>query len=742
MNTTTEAASAIDAGIAADNPQLARDIADVRRWADRVGKGRKFDEEALKQYAKDRRYARGDSGFSVDANILGTFIDILVAFLYAKDPEVDVLPAKATEPPGIDAIRDAAELDIDQDPRVQQAAQKGANAGSWAALAMGAPPDALMMETAQAEAAAMREQVIAERFEAMQAAYRKRQRDNKAFAETAELVISRLWAQAKIKARAKPSVRSALTIGVGWMKASWQERTGQDPLTRQRIADLRDNIAKAAKLRQDLEDQGGMPQEEAGLVGRVVEGVKSIASRAFGSGDTKQQETLADYEAQLAALESQAERVIARGFAIDFVNGEDITVAPGFEITRYLDAPWMDHRIPMPVDDIVAEFKLTKEQAAKVHRYKYRKPVMQKDESPLAAQNIEARDADPFEDGTGEDGGEWGMVHETWDRDANLVRTWVEGLPTWARPSMAPTATSRFYGFFLLAYGEIDGQRHPQSLVSRSAKLVDEYNRIGSAEREHRARVKPKMMFRKGQINGDETMRIVNGETAEYVGVETTQPNTPLSDLFYAVQYPQIDPALYDRSRIVAELERLWGIQEALSGGITVDKTATEASIQQSGMQARTGAQRDTLEDVLSELALFTAEIAMASLTHEDVVTMIGPDAMWPEATGPEDLARLVNVDIRAGSSGKPNTTAEREAWASLLPMLQQGIQRIGLLRNSTPADMADAEESLLRMTIERSGDRLDIEALLPKAGPEPMLPAIPGDPSSAQPASTPALPA
>lgn len=702
--------TAIDQGLADANPQQAAECAEVKRLTERVEKTRQFDEEALKQYARDRRYARGDSGFSVDANILGTFIDILVAFLYAKDPDIDVLPAKATEPPSLEALRDAAAVDVDQDPRVVQAGQQAASVASWGALAMGQNPGEVGQQAGQMAAEMMREQVITERFEELQAAYRKRQRDNKAFSETLELVISRLWAQAKLKARAKPMVRSALSIGVGWLKASWQARTGHDPITRQKIADLRDNIAKAAKLRQDMDEQSG----------------------------TELDVTMRDYQAQLTALQGEAERVIARGMAIDFVNAEDITVAPGVELNRYLDAPWIDHRIPMLVEDAMAEFKLTKEQGASLTRYKQRKPVMTANESPLATDNIAANDADQFQEGGGEVG-DWCMVHETWDRDANTIRTWIEGLKVWARPPAAPVATTRFYGFFMLPLGEIDGQRHPQSLVARSAKLVDEYNRIGSAEREHRARIKPKTLFRKGQIGGEQASVIIGAETGEFVPVEMTNPNGPLADLFYPLPYPELDPALYDRSRIRNELETIWGIQEALSGGIDVAKTATEAQIQQSGMQARTGAQRDALEDVLAELALYTAEVALASLDEEDVRAMIGPDAMWPQFESPDDLARLVNVDIRAGSSGKPNTTADREAMAALLPLLQSGVQRIGMLRNSTPADMADAEEALLRLVIERSGDRIDLESLLPTAGPAmpmPMPGAAPTNPAVADPAA------
>lgn len=694
----------LEAGIDAANPEAAAIAKEVKRWAERVEKTRKHDDAARLQYARDRRYARGDSGFAVDANLVGTFIDILKAFLYAKDPDVDVLPAKNAEPPTLEALREAAEVDVDQDPRLQQAAMQAQQAPAMAeALAGNAVADQVE-QVAPVLLEQLREQIIMERVEAMQAEYRRRQRDAKAFAETLELVIGSLWRKGRLKPRAKLMVGSGLTIGPGWLKATWQERRGHDALTRQSIRDLRDNINKLAAKRAELDEVGAVDL------------------------DLKRRE-VAD---QLAALEAKVEPVIARGFAIDFVEAEDMTVAPGVPLTSYLDAPWIDQRIPMLVDDADAEFILTAHEKKKLTRYKPRKPSMIGNESPGAVEGLDAKDADAFEDGGGdaEGLGEWCMVHETWDRDANVVRTWIEGLNKWVRPPTPPTPSSRFYGFFLLALGEVDGQRHPQSLVSRSAKLVEEYNRIGTAEREHRMRVKPKILVRGGQVGDGQMVRIVNGETAEFVIVETTQQNVPLSELFHDLKYPAIDPGLYDRQRIVNELERIWGVQEALAGSVSVAKTATEAEIQQGGMQARTGAQRDTLEDVLTELAQYTAEIAVQRLDDADAREIAGPGAMWPQVTKVEDLARLVQVEIRAGSSGKPNTSAEREAMAALLPVLQGGIQTIGMLRQSTPLDVADAHEALLRLVIDRTGERIDLDALLPKAGP--VLPAVPGtDPNA-----------
>jgi hypothetical protein len=716
--------TAMQAGVdAGTNPEYLKQAADVQKWQDKVDAVQKFDIPALKQYALDRRYARGDSGFDVDSNDMGTFIDILSAFLVAKDPDLDVLPATATEPPSLDALRDAAAQMMDQDPQVQAAGQIAtqlAQAAQQLDPSKVAPPD-----IAQQAMDAKKEELIHQQFEVLQAAYQKRQRQNKDFAETLEVVVSRMLKVGKLKRRGRKMVRSSLTIAVGWLKASWQERMGSDPIILQKIADLQDNISKAALLKSRMQDQSGDELEA----------------------------TTADYARQLTALQGQVERVVARGLAIDNVAGEDMTIAADVDVADYLDSPWICHTIAMRADDAQAEFKLTdpdgKSRFGQATRYTQRKPVMRKNETPLAGDKIQAADASRFTTGadSGQDAddkgvGEWVMVREIWDRDGNTVLTTIKGMKCWIRQPIAPVATERFYPFFLMPLGEVDGQRHPQSLISRSMKLVDDIARQASNERTHRTRAIPKTWFNEGQLMPECAKKLEGATTLEMVGLQFTNPNTDINTVLRPIEYPAMDGALYDDSRLRAKLERIWGVQEALSGTISVKKTLGEAEIQESGRQARTTAQRDILDEVFTELAQYTAEVALAKLTHEDVIQMVGPDAMWPAYNGPDDLARMVNIDIRAGSSGKPNTSAEREAWSTLLPMLQQGISQIGQLRNSSPADLADSLETLLRMTVERTGDRLDIDSLVPPPGPPP-LPVDPNAPpqtGAPPPAGAPAM--
>jgi len=57
---------------------------------------RSFDKDARKEYAQDRLYASGKANpeWAVDANMIGTFIDILVSFLFAKNPDISSAPGE------------------------------------------------------------------------------------------------------------------------------------------------------------------------------------------------------------------------------------------------------------------------------------------------------------------------------------------------------------------------------------------------------------------------------------------------------------------------------------------------------------------------------------------------------------------------------------------------------------------------------------------------------------------------
>jgi hypothetical protein len=244
----------------------------AKEWLKKIKDARDFDENARARYAIDRAYADDERGdFTVLLPIAGTYIDILKAFLFARDPDVDVQPADSTQPPPMAAVMDMARTQIAQDPQtmalLQQAGQaaqqqafetglsqiKSAAAQGQTAPQPGVGPDGQPTTGLPPDPNKVGEDAMKSKFsELMQAKideimkpYSMKLADAKQFGQTLQTIISHVWKTADLKGGAKKQLGSALTIALGWLKITWQERDGTDPITTTRIADLKDNLWQA-----------------------------------------------------------------------------------------------------------------------------------------------------------------------------------------------------------------------------------------------------------------------------------------------------------------------------------------------------------------------------------------------------------------------------------------------------------------------------------------------------------------
>lgn len=523
-----------------------------------------------------------------------------------------------------------------------------------------------------------------------------RTEDAKDLARTLEIVIDSLWKKGRLKAVADPFVRSGLSVGIGWFKAAWHRETERDPATDQQIGTLQQQIADLQSTERQL-TEGYAPNPD---------------------------DLRAQYEQQLAALESSVEQVISSQLVLDFIRAEDMQCAVSLPCLRdYVTSPWNAQRIFMPLADAKAAYPEHAERLDSATKfYNVRQTDTEKQ-----ADSVASSDADAYSTGTSgqatADGDEACVcLWEIWNLKTRQFATIAVGLKRYLSDWVTPDQDStRFYPFFQWAPLWVDGRRHPQSLVDRSRELLDEYDRIRTNYREHRRRSIPKLGFDADAVEAGEADKMKAGAIGEMIPLNLNgqSPNTVL----FPIQYNQIDPALYDTSTIRSELELIWGIQEALSSTITVAKTATEADIQQQGTESRIGYARDTLDEVLSDFALYTAELAMSpnGLTHDDVVAIAGPEAFWVNIEDLSMLGALVAVDIRAGSSGKPATAMKQQQWSVLLPQLQQAVMQIGKLRQSPDTEIADKLEQLVVETIKRTGDTgIDPYSIIPQVQMQP----------------------
>jgi hypothetical protein len=645
-----------------------RELASVKKAVQEYDQARAFDKLARRQYAIDRRYAAGtaDNRFAVNTNLIGSFIDILTSFLYARNPDVSVKKA----------------------PQVNDAG------------------------TAQLED----------------------------FARTVEIVVSKLWKQGRLKDSARRMVRSALSTGPGWLKVVLICEGTNIPQMQEDLNDARDNLAKLTQLQAELSAQVG----DGSLIdeaGNPIEPPTAELEPGVPLSPEQIDQKTTEAQELMESLQNKIEVAVRKYLAIDFVSSECMQVSLDVRhISDYRNAAWISNDIYRTEEEAKALFpRLKDEDFATAKKYYQKRSGSSVNIDPLTIIDsgntvITEADADQFTAGT--DGSNSGddatpglpflKVVERWDHRTNHIYTWIDGVKRWAVDPYQPDyPAARFYPYFMVAFYEVDGERHPQSLSWRLHKLQDEYAISRSAFRLMRQRAAPGVLFNATGLSDDDVAKIVRGTEQEYIPLKPTNPETPIQNLFAEKPVSKIDPRMYDNTAILSDMEKVAGVQEALQSSTSPEKTATEAEIQQTGFASRTTADRDCLEEVLSEMATYTAQLAIGGIPTKDVQRMAGPGAYWPEGMALDDLLTMVELEITAGTTGKPKSMGDREAWGVLLPQIKECIMQMQQAIMTGNIPLANSLKELLRETMLRMGDDTDIDRFVPQIPEMPVAPPL-----------------
>lgn len=545
--------------------------------------------------------------------------------------------------------------------------------------------------------------------------------DVRGFGRTCEILVNNNWRKRRgysgIKGRIKRCVRGTLTVGFAWLKAAMQIDMARDPVMETRINDLQDNLAEIDRKIREAEE-GNYP---------------------CASEELHREELTIELQAAQAKLEVER----AQGMVYANPRIEDVFVSGEIrELCDYLEADRITHRTWWRVERVAARYGLTAEQLKGAQRY----TLIGEAAAPKHVTENEQ--------------GEWLAVLERWDKQAGVVHTWVLGTDFLLRPSSPPNpSSSRFYPFFLMAWQWVDDTRLPLSDVAQWAPLQDEYNSVRSNFKEHRRRSMPGLVGNGAVINEGDANKLTSNESNELVLLQGIDPSIPIGNLIVEKKNAAIDPALYDTRPILYDLDVVSGVQEAARQAIKTPKTATEAEIQEASGAGRTTERVDSIEDFMGDLAQYEVELMAQCLTIEQVLTICGPGAVWPEDLSIDEIHQLVNIEIRAGTTGKPDTAKQQQAWGVLAPMIEAMLEKIWALReqamggaivdpatgqmvqqppNPMAAAKADALEELLKETVKRSDDRIDVTRFLPPdtvtpaqqmpapAGPVPGMPGAP----------------
>lgn len=657
------------------------------------------------QMASDRRYVHTDVMMPqvVDAvctNLVLRNQYIRLTQTYAKDPDLSVQPKRLLEPvPALEAI-------VDQ----------------MSAQAVQADYDEAMIQ------------------------FRAYLHKLGLFGRTVEVLVKHFADECQMRSLLLGEIQDATTVGLAWLKVSWIESLGQDPIGAKRPNDFQDTVNRYTRMvdqfdKAEFTEDDQRHKQMTDLSENIRNKVRAEAWKTQAWGDQDPREM----RSQLA---SQGERMprlditeIPRfqGFTIDPIQPEDLrfdwTVTRPEEFRR---CRWMAHCVRMTWDKIAEDFGMTMDDL-NAHRVDKR---WEKGGDPrIGGRTTELVTSDPAdrdENGKGIND-DRPIVWERWDRAQNRVYVWVEGTDRFLADYEPEVVSSYWYPFFPLYFNRVTGKALPMSDTKLQRQLNDEFNMLRTHDREGRRAAYNKYIVAKGFFSEEE---MKNLKSCPPEGVIECERADEVAKYFSRVIGSNYNVALYDTNKVRMDLDAMSGISAAARGVTGAANFAIEEKSAQDTAQAEGDRHRESVENHLGEIFRHMAEILVEVFPESNAKAIAGPGAYWPHLDR-ATLWRALQLDIEAGSTGKPDRArkiAELQqvsgALAQMLP-LSPGYQFKILEWTRDFMDAMDsrknAEDYIERIPLQ-SPPTADIANAAGAATEQQMLQSVATQPANGQP--------
>lgn len=482
--------------------------------------------------------------------------------------------------------------------------------------------------------------------------------------KTLEILFSYFMAESQptFKSQMKALVRRMLTTGVGYVKLGFQREMQRRPEISARMNDVQVRLDHLERLAKEATD-----------------------------GDLK--DTAAEYEELILSMKEltqQPDMIVREGLMFDFPDATAIIVDPRCKQLRgFIGARWIAHQMFFSPDEVMEI---------------YRKDV----KDSYTGYQVKGRSHDSSRKGMADSDGdkskspEEGMVcvYEIYDKPSGLVYTVAEGFKDFLKePAEPELKLETFWPVFSLVCNEVehDKEIYPPSDVHLMRSMAHEYNRAREGLREHRKANRPTYLTPAGMLEEEDKAKLAARPAHGVITIQGMQSGQKSEDLVTPLKTVGIDPNLYEVGTVFDDVQLAVGAQEA-QFGTTGGATATENSIAESSRMSALGAQVDELDSFMSEIARSAGAIMFQQMSAEQVKKIAGPGAVWPELTA-QEIADEVQLEIEAGSTGKPNQAAELRNIERVLPYI---IQIPGI-----------DPKWLAKEVLKRMDDKLDLDAAL-----------------------------
>ena len=629
-------------GIRRDTPQPENARAQlVSVWQDRVRRGRKHWDYAFKRMRNDMRFVRG---YQWPGQTRESKEDRYVANIALRNASQRVAALYAKNPKAVAHRRHTLDFRVwDGNPDSLMQAQQ------VLMLAQQMGPQGMMMPEVQQ---AM--EILQDVQEGMQ----RKELFNK-MGKTLEVVYEHQVQEQRpsFKKSMKKLVRRTVTTGVGYLKLGYHRAFERKPEDEARITDISEQLNTLQRLIADQQD-------------RVTNTEQSEAE---------------ELRLLLQQAQQEAELVVREGLDITYPRSTSIIPDPAcMSLDGFLGCRWVAEEFLLSPDKVKELYSVDLGKHFTRYSEQYK-------DTGEPAQSVPEEDPPEVRD---ED---MACIWEVYDKYTGLVYTLADGHPDFLEEPAAPRVrTERFWPWFTLMFNEVEDEYDifPPSDVALLKDMQVEHNVSRQRLREHRDAARPKHATSKGVLDEQDKTLLTESDAHTVVELNGLQPGQKISDVLQQVPHAPIDPNLYEVNSFFEDTLKVVGQQEANLGG-AAGITATESSIAEASRMTAVGSNIDDLDDFLTEVARIASQILLLEMDVATVEEIAGPGAVWPELSA-ADVARELWLEVRAGSSGRPNKSQEIQNFERLAPFL---IQIPGL-----------NPKWLLEQAVERLDDRLDLD--------------------------------
>ncbi len=197
---------------------------------------------------------------------------------------------------------------------------------------------------------------------------------------------------------------------------------------------------------------------------------------------------------------------------------------------------------------------------------------------------------------------------------------------------------------------------YPPNAIEPIFPQIVEQSQARTMMVKHRKRASAALLVQKGLLTEEEIDNLSESEVMQLITVSNLQAVTPL-------QLPPLDKSVFNVDEIIKQ-----DLQMGTSMGAMMfqaqagQRTATQASIAQSGLQLKAQARVDVVEDFTVSVARSLAQLMWQFYDRNRVTEIIGnvvTPNMWPELPkDPEERKRVIKAElsfkIDAGSTAPP----------------------------------------------------------------------------------------